>query len=153
MLDVLPTFAALAGGKVPTDRKIDGADIWPHLAGVKGAKPAHETFYYYRGLRLEAVRHGDWKLQIASPDKKDDPKDPPFKPKLYDLKADVGESKDVAAENPEVVNKLEKLVEAMKDDLGLDGIGRGCRELGKVKDARPLIDKDGKVRPGSEPNK
>jgi arylsulfatase A-like enzyme len=153
MFDVLPTFAALAGGKVPADRKIDGADIWPHLAGVKGAKPAHETFYYYRGLRLEAVRHGDWKLQIASPDKKDDPKGPPFKAKLYDLKADVGESKDVAAENPDVVKKLEKLVEAMKDDLGLDGIGRGCRELGKVKDARPLIDKDGKVRPGFEPKK
>ncbi len=66
MFDILPTFAALAGGKVPTDRKIDGADIWPQLAGIKDAKPAHETFYYYRGLRLEAVRHGDWKLQIAA---------------------------------------------------------------------------------------
>jgi hypothetical protein len=41
----------------------------------------------------------------------------------------------------------------MKDDLGLDGIGRGCRELGKVKDARPLIDKDGKIRPGFEAGK
>ena len=67
MFDVLPTFAALAGGKVPADRKIDGADVWPHLTGVKDAKPAHKTFYYYRGLRLEAVRHGAWKLQIAGP--------------------------------------------------------------------------------------
>src|SRR5262245_56123995 len=58
MFDIMPTFAALAGGKVPADRKIDGANIWPHLAGVKDAKPAHETFYYYRGLWLEGVRHG-----------------------------------------------------------------------------------------------
>jgi arylsulfatase A len=117
MFDVLPTFAALAGGKVPADRKIDGADVWPHLAGAKDAKPAHETFYYYRGLWLEAVRHGDWKLQIAPPAKKDDPKDAVFKPKLYNLKSDVGEAKDVAAENPEVVERLEGLAAAMKDDL------------------------------------
>jgi arylsulfatase A len=150
MFDILPTFAALAGGKVPADRKIDGADLWPHLAGAKDAKPAHETFYYYRGLRLEAVRHGEWKLQIADPAKGHDPKDPPFKARLYNLKTDIGEATDVAAEHPDVVKKLEGLVAAVKDDLGLDGIAPGCRELGKVKDARPLIDKDGKVRPGFE---
>jgi arylsulfatase A len=153
MFDILPTFAALAGGKVPTDRKLDGVNIWPQLAGVKDAKPAHETFYYYRGLQLEAVRHGDWKLQIVNPVKKQDAKAPPFKARLCNLKTDIGESKDVAVANPEVVEKLERLVAAIKDDLGLEGIGRGCRELGKVKDARPLIDKDGKVRPGFESRK
>jgi len=153
MFDILPTFAALAGGKVPADRKIDGADIWPQLAGVKDAKPAHETFYYYRGLRLEAVRHGDWKLQLADPSKKDSPKDALLKARLYNLKTDIGESTDVAAANPEVVKKLAGLVEDMKDDLGLDGPGRGSRELGRVKNARPLIDKEGNIRPGFEPKK
>jgi arylsulfatase A-like enzyme len=152
MFDILPTFAALAGGKAPTDRKIDGVDIWPHLAGVEGAKAAHETFYYYRGLQLEAVRQGDWKLQIANPAKKaakkDDPKDLPFQAKLYQLRTDVGESKDVAGENPEVVKRLEGLVAAMKNDLGLSGPAPGSRALGKVKDARPLMDKDGRIRPG-----
>ncbi len=141
MFDVLPTFAALAGGKVPTDRKIDGANVWPQLAGVKDAKPAHETFYYYRGLKLEAVRHGDWKLQLGE------------QPKLYNLKTDIGEKTDVAAANPEIVKRLQGLAEAMKDDLGLDGPARGSRELGKVKNARPLIDRDGKIRPGFEPQK
>jgi arylsulfatase A len=150
MFDILPTFAALAGGKVPARRKIDGTDIWPQLAGDKDAKPAHETFHYYRGLRLEAIRHGDWKLRIVNSTGKQDTKAPPFKAKLYNLKSDIGESTDVAAANPDVVKKLEGLVEAMKDDLGLDGFGRGCRELGRVKNARPLIDKDGKVRPGFE---
>jgi arylsulfatase A-like enzyme len=155
MFDILPTFAALAGGKVPADRRIDGVDIWPHLAGVKDAKPAHETFYYYRGLRLEAVRHGDWKLQIAAPaaKPKGKAKDTPFRPRLYNLKSDIGESTNVAAANPEIVKKLEALVAAMKGDLGLDGIGPGCRELGRVKEARPLIGSDGKVRPGFEPGK
>jgi arylsulfatase A len=152
MFDVLPTFAALAGGKVPADRTIDGANIWPHLAGVPDAKPAHKTFYYYRGLRLEAVRHGDWKWQIADPVKQD-ANGPSFKPKLYNLKTDIGEATDVAAANPDVVEKLEGLVAAMKDDLGLDGPAPGSRKLGKVKDAQPLIDRAGKIRAGFEPQK
>src|SRR5262249_48937284 len=119
MFDVLPTFGALADGKVPADRKLDGANIWPHLAGDKDTKPAHEPFYYYRGLRLEAVRRGDWKLQIVPVAKKDDPKDAAFKPKLYNLRTDIGEAKDVAADNAEVVKQLEGLAAAMKDDLGL----------------------------------
>lgn len=41
----------------------------------------------------------------------------------------------------------------MKDDLGVVGPGPGCRDLGKVKDARPLIDNDGKIRPSFEPKK
>lgn len=147
MFDILPTFAALAGAELPADRKIDGENIWPILAGAKDAKPAHDTFFYYRGLKLEAVRHGDWKLQLAGAGKKD----AATKPRLYNLKADIGESNDVAAANPDVVKQLEALVAAMKDDLGLDGPAKGSRELGKVKDARPLIDKAGKVRPGFEP--
>lgn len=142
MFDVLPTFATLAGGKVPADRKIDGADAWPHLAGIKDAKPAHETFYYYRGLRLEGVRHGEWKLHFPI-NKKDD-----GKTRLYNLTKDVGETTDVAAANPEVVKKLEGLVAAMKNDLGLDGPAPQGRELGRVKGAQPLIGLDGKVRLG-----
>jgi hypothetical protein len=34
----------------------------------------------------------------------------------------------------------------VKDDLGLDGIGPGCRPLGKVANAKPVIDFDGAVR-------
>ena len=39
----------------------------------------------------------------------------------------------------------------MKDDLGVSGLGPGCRPLGKVENAQPLIGHDGKVRPGFEP--
>lgn len=145
MFDILPTFAALAGGKVPADRKLDGVNLWPHLSGAADARPAHETFYYYRGLRLEAVRHGDWKLQLP-PDG-----NPDAKPKLYNLRTDIGEAADAGGANPAIVEKLQALVAAQKDDLGLDGVGPGCRPLGKVNDARPLIDYEGRVRSGFEP--
>jgi arylsulfatase A len=152
MFDVLPTFAALAGGKTPDDRKIDGANIWPLLSGAPDAKPAHETFYYFRGLQLEAVRHGDWKMQLGeSPANEGAKSDAPKKqPKLYNLKTDIGETTDVAAANPEVIKQLQELVAAMKDDLGVSGKGPGVRELGKVPSAQPIIGLDGKVRPGME---
>lgn len=136
MFDILPTFAALAGAKMPTDRKIDGSNIWPLLSGDAHAKPAHECFYYYRGLTLEAVRDGEWKLMLATK--------PTQSPKLFNLKTDLAETTDVAAEHNDIVARLDKLVAATKDDLGKDGIAPGCRTLGKFANPQPLIDYDQK---------
>jgi arylsulfatase A len=135
MMDVLPTFVKLAGGQVPADRKIDGGDIWPLLAGTPGAKSPHDVFYFYRGLKLEAVRSGSWKLHVT-------------RTELYDLAKDIGEASNVAPANLEVVARLQALADAMKDDLGTDGIGPGCRPLGRVADPKPLIGRDGKFREG-----
>ena len=63
-MDVLPTLVKLAGGKVPTDRKIDGKDIWPLLAGQSKESP-HEALFYFNGNQLQAVRSGPWKLAIT----------------------------------------------------------------------------------------
>ena len=141
MFDILPTFAALASGKLPADRKLDGANIWLHLVGESESKPAHETFFFYKGLSLEAVRHGDWKLMLVD--------DQPAKkakqataPMLFNLQADIGESQDVAAKHPEVVAELQALIAVMKDDLGLAGPAPGSRTLGHVDNPRPLIEFD-----------
>jgi arylsulfatase A-like enzyme len=142
MFDILPTFAALAGAKLPADRKLDGTDIWKHLAGTPDAKAAHETFFYYNGLRLNAVRHGDWKLHIAVGNKPPATNAPPFVPKLYDLKADLGEAQDVAAAHPEIVAKLQSLVAGMHSDLGTEGAGPGCRPLARTPHPNPLIPYD-----------
>ncbi len=152
MFDILPTFAALSGGKLPEDRKIDGVNIWPQLAGDANAKPAHETFYYFRGLRLEAVRHGDWKLQLPGAGKaaQNKPKPAAAMAKLYNLKSDIGEAHDVAAENPQIVEKLTALSDEMASDLGVDGIGPGVRELGRVPKGKPIINQDGTIRSGFE---
>ncbi len=50
----------------------------------------------------------------------------------------------------DVVRRLRGLAEKMEDDLGLNGIGPGCRPLGKVENAKPLIDHDGNIRDGFE---
>jgi arylsulfatase A len=138
MMDVLPTFARLAGAKVPTDRKIDGVDLWPVLAGEAGAKPPRDHFFYFRGLELEAVRSGPWKLHLAK-DKQ--------AAQLYHLGNDIGEAKNVATEHPEEVARLRDLAATMKDDLGLQGKGPGCRPPGRVENPKPLISPDGTVRP------
>lgn len=142
MFDILPTFAYLAGVDLPSDRKLDGMNIFDHLTGKADGQPAHETFYYFRGLVLEGVRHGDWKLRLPPGGK--------GQPQLYNLRTDIGESTDLAKEHPEVVAKLRSLMESMKEDLGLDGIGPGCRPLGRVNNPEPLIGYDGKIRPGFE---
>ena len=61
--DLLPTFAKLAGGKVPDDRVIDGKDIGPILFGQSETSPHEQFFYYFRG-ELNAVRHANWKLFV-----------------------------------------------------------------------------------------
>jgi arylsulfatase A len=140
MIDILPTLVKIAGGQIPSDRKIDGGDIWPILAGQEGAKSPHDVFYYYRGLKLEAVRQGPWKLHLD-------------KGLLYNLATDVGESSSVADAEPGVVERLRALADATESDLGRDGVGPGCRELGRVAEPQPLIGRDGRVRAGFESNR
>ena len=145
MFDILPTFASLAGAKLPTDRKLDGVNLWPQLAGTSTAS-ARETFFYYHGLRLAAVRHGDWKLHLAAPaaaaaaeNKK---KSAPAELQLYNLKTDLAEAHNVAAAHPAVVAQLQALIAAMQSDLGLDGPAPGSRPIGRVENPRHLIEFD-----------
>jgi arylsulfatase A-like enzyme len=137
-MDVLPTLVKLAGGEVPADRRIDGKDIWPLLSGQTKTSP-HEALFYFNGSRLEAARSGPWKLAIA-PQGTGRPKSAaePVKhsgPRLYNLDTDIGESTDVAPQNPEVVSRLQKLIQQMDADLGVTGDGPGVRPPDRV--ARP----------------
>ncbi|MEO2032078.1 MAG: sulfatase-like hydrolase/transferase, partial [Planctomycetaceae bacterium] len=133
MMDLLPTLVKLAGGAPPADRTIDGGDIWPILAGAADARTHHDTFYYYRGLKLEALRNGPWKLHLESGE-------------LYNLHDDIAESVDVSKKHSDIVAMLRASAEATNNDLGEDGTGPGCRPLGRVKNAQPLIAHDGTVR-------
>jgi len=157
MMDMLPTLAAIAGAKAPTDRKLDGMNIWPVLAGEPGAT-GHDVFYYFKGLKLEAVRSGPWKMHLPgvnvaagknAPKKKDKKAPAPTGPQLYNLQSDIGESKNVAAANPEVISRLEQLAAAMASDLGTDGVGPGVRPLGRSANPQPFILNDGTVRPNA----
>jgi arylsulfatase A-like enzyme len=141
-IDVLPTLVKLAGGEVPAGRVIDGKDIWPILSGQTKESP-HEALFYFKSNNLEAVRSGPWKLAIvhqgaANGKAKGGEAGQPFKPTLYNLDADIGETTDVAAQHPDVVKRLQDYVAKMDADLGVKGLGPGVRPSGRVANPKPL---------------
>ena len=139
-MDLLPTFARLAGTKPPTDRIIDGRDIRPLMLGEPGAETPHEAFFYYQMDQLQAVRSGRWKLHLPlKPKKRNWGKPEPSSPlQLYDLKADVGEQNNVADQHPEVVERLMALAEKAREDLGDMGReGKNQRPAGFVQQPTP----------------
>ncbi len=141
-MDLPPTFARLAGAGPPGDRIIDGKDIWPLLSGRAGAKSPHEAFYYYQMDQLQAVRSGKWKLHLPLAMKKRNwGKGTPNTPlRLYDVKADIGETTDVAAVHPDVVKRLLALAETAREDLGdTNRQGKHQRPAGLVVTPKPLV--------------
>jgi len=120
-LDLLPTFAKLAGSKAPDDRPIDGKDIRPLLFGEPGAKSPHEYYFFPHGNG--AVRSGAWKFYpwpegLGAKDKDKKPL-PPKGPKvqLYDLSKDIAETTNVAELHPEVVMRLSAAFQRFTEDL------------------------------------
>jgi arylsulfatase len=63
-IDLMPTLTELVGGK-PPERKIDGRSVKGLLLDEPGARTPHETFFFYSGSELQAVRSGPWKLHFA----------------------------------------------------------------------------------------
>ncbi len=106
--DFFPTAVELAGGRgeksfALTSFKPDGLSLVPFLRG--GPAPKREYFYWelHEQQSLQAVRFGDWKGVRNGPSS-------PIE--LYDLKADPGESKNLAGEKPELVARAEALMKA-----------------------------------------
>ena len=138
-VDILPTFAALAGALAPTDRVIDGMDIRPLLLSDKPEPTPHLAYYYYFMSHLTGVRSGRWKLHIA----RAAGRYPDFYPEpvseLYDLHSDIGETTNVAVQNPQVVERLRLLAQWAREDLG-DGKkqGKNVRPAGFVNTAVTL---------------
>ena len=140
-MDLLPTFAGLAGGRPPTDRIIDGKDIAPLLTDPAHAKTPHKAFYYYAQNKLNAVRSGPWKLkfetQLADEDKYQRFQNPTtrIRPALYDLRVDPGEQKSVYRDHKDVVKRLMALADEAREDLG-DArkrvIGKNVRPIGRA---------------------
>jgi arylsulfatase A-like enzyme len=139
-LDLLPTIVALTGAKL-SDRKIDGADVSPILLGQSGAKNPHEALFYYANGSLNAVRAGRWKykdvttLQDETEYGKYEQPEAKIPPALYDLELDPTEQKNVANNHPDIVERMKKLLNAEREELGdrrLGIEGKGVRPRGDV---------------------
>ncbi len=101
-MDVFPTFCEAAG--VEHDSPIDGQSFLPVLLGRRQAPGDERTLFWvrleggrYGGKPYYAVRRGDWKLLENSADE-------PMR--LYNLAQDPRETRDLAAEQPDVMRQL-----------------------------------------------
>lgn len=106
-LDVFATALAQAGLPMPTDVKHDGVNLVPHLAGEDKSPPHDKLFWRMGGGAAHAMRESNWKLVRL--------KDKPAE--LYDLASDISESKNLAAEKPDLAAKLVAEIDAWDKEL------------------------------------
>ena len=116
-MDLMPTFAGLAGSDLPDDRVLDGRDLWPLLSGTSDESP-HEYFYFFAGsrpgapTRLQGIRKGRHKLRLRRT------ADGDFEAaELYDLRADAAEQFDIRERHPALVKELLAQAVAFVGDL------------------------------------
>jgi arylsulfatase A-like enzyme len=111
--DLFPTALATAGVDLPKDRPLDGVNLLPLFDGTTNARPPivfHFDDHGKPGAKKSEVGHvgfavvdGRWKLLTDRANRE---------ARLYDVVADVGETKDVAATNPQELTRLQGIREA-----------------------------------------
>lgn len=111
--DWFPTIAELCGVPLP-EKHYDGKSLLPLLTQADAASP-HDHFFWLlgRGKNAQwAVRQGDWKLLGNATDKSDRKQDLQVDSRfLVDLNQDIGERHNLAEEHPQVVAKLEAIMQ------------------------------------------
>jgi arylsulfatase A len=154
-IDLLPTLAGRVGAKLPS-LPIDGRDVWPLLARQPGARNPHEGYgLWYAQNELQGVVSGDGRWKLVLPHRYRSLKGGPggrdgipakyaqmevTAPELYDLKADRGETRNVAAAHPDEVKRLLAFAEKCRADLGdslTQRTAQGAREPGRIAGAAP----------------
>ncbi len=142
-IDVLPTLLRVAGLEPPSDRTLDGRDLWDLLSGRQRRSP-HDALFFFHDKTIDGVRSGRWKyFRFANrfywPIPLDKPNTVPGRrvarytytdeksgrtahllpgfPLLYDVALDPGESYNVLDRNPEVAERLHRLIEELERDL------------------------------------
>jgi len=103
-LDVFPTVCAAAGIAIPDTLDLDGVNLVPFLKGDNLGSP-HGSLFWSNGPN-KAARQGKWKM-VKSGDHV----------WLFDLSKDIGETTNVAKENPEVAQKIEKALQQWLDQM------------------------------------
>jgi arylsulfatase A len=106
-MDLTATFLAAAGAALPTDRPLDGINLLPIILGQQ---PLQERTFCWRVNRsnrqMKAVRHGDWKyVQDAAVEM------------LFNLNDDIGERRDLAFRQPQILADLKARLQAWEDEM------------------------------------
>lgn len=121
-LDVLPTFATLAGAPLPAN-PIDGKNVWDLVTGRPGAANPHEYYSFTNGPNFEGVITGDgrWKLHVPHNyrvlvEPGNDGKAGKYRQEkiglsLYDMEKDPLETTNVLDKHPDIAARLQALAE------------------------------------------
>ncbi len=125
-IDIMPTIAALTGaseGPFP----FDGQSL---MGVIEGNSSPHEALFFYQGYELHAVRSGQWKLHVphhyrsihgakmSTPTFQGAYEMDSIGLSLFNLVSDIGESSNLAASHPEIVDQLLNYIHVMRKDLG-----------------------------------
>jgi arylsulfatase A-like enzyme len=103
--DLMATCAEIVGVRIPDGAGEDTVSLLPHLLGTAEG-PVREATVHQSMAGDLAIRQGPWKLIFFKNGKRE----------LYNLKDDLGETKNVAAENADVVERLTKLMQQYIDN-------------------------------------
>lgn len=126
IMDLLPTFAEIAGEGVPKDRIIDGKSILPYIKGQTLKEPIHNSFI----IPGSTIRYKHWKLAVSNLKAGGNGREnvPGAKAgALFNLKDDIGETTDVSTKYPEVVKELTQMMNNYMTELA-----RNTRQIGTV---------------------
>ncbi len=120
-MDLFPTFVKLAGGKLPADRELDGVDLAPVIFRNEPGREA--LMFYYFNEEVFAVRRGPWKIHLktvfpsATAKWGDWPVTEHNPPLLFNVETDPGEKFNLAAEYPQIVAELQKVIAEHKASM------------------------------------
>ena len=129
VVDWAPTLLALAGAKA--DRKLDGEELWPLLS--EGRPLSRSTLLLNVDGPRAAIVMGRWKLIRSAAS---------AAPRLFDVKDDPGELRDVAARHPEIVRPLTAELDRLSADAKPSFVIDAPRGEGAALD-RPVFPIDG----------
>ena len=109
--NLLATCAEVVGAKLPADAGEDSFSILPLLSGKQPQQPAFPAVVHQAADGTLAIRRGKWKLVLgaAAGEGKQEPD------QLFDLSADLAESRDVAASHKDEVTALRELLASYID--------------------------------------
>lgn len=116
-MDLFTTFSNMAGADIPKDRIVDGVDLTQTL--LKGQASSRKSVLYYRGTEIYAARLGDYKAHFITQGAYGElgERIDHQTPLLYNLSYDAAEKFDIAAEHPDVLQKIQDLIIAHTSKL------------------------------------
>lgn len=116
-MDIMPTIAGILGIELTNKENLAGRNVNSlFLNPEKGYSEEFELVYYNRDGNPEAIRVGDWKLHIAKTRgwKK---ADGDFPISLYNLREDIGETRNLAHDKPEIVTRLKNRLDELDNSI------------------------------------